>query len=68
MPEYYTLQTTEQRKHFNELVMQRVLEGRPVVVKFEKPESHRTPTQNAALHLWFEMRGADAYSFRHLYY
>ena len=55
MAEYHTLDTPEKRKHFNELVMQRVLQGQDVTVKFEKPVSHRTLTQNSAMHLWFEM-------------
>ena len=52
MPEYYSLNTPEQRANFNELVLERVNAGRRVVVKFESPENHRTPTQNNSLHRW----------------
>jgi len=55
MPQYWNLETADQRKHFNEFVMQQILRGQKPVVKFEAPESARSPAQNSALQLWCEM-------------
>lgn len=55
MSQYWDLSTVDKRRMFNEYVMQMVVAGKKPCVKFEEPLNHRTSTQNASMHLWFEM-------------
>jgi hypothetical protein len=55
MPQYWSLDTAEKRRRFDEHIAMLILAGKKPVVKFEAPESTRTAAQNRALHLWFEM-------------
>ena len=53
MSRYWTLETEEQRRHFNEHIAHMLLAGKKPVVKFEEPLSHITQKQVNAEHLWF---------------
>ena len=55
MSQYWTLDTEDKRRRFNEHIAMLLLAGKKPVVKFEAPESTRSGAQNSALHLWCEM-------------
>jgi hypothetical protein len=55
MTQYWSLDTAEKRRRFDEHIAMLILSGKKPVVKFEAPESTRSNAQNSALHLWCEM-------------
>ena len=55
MSQYWSLDTAEKRRNFDEYVTMMLLAGKKPVVRFEAPESTRSNPQNNALHLWLEM-------------
>ena len=52
MSQYWTLDTAEKRRNFDEYVTGCLLAGKPVTVKFEDPQSHVTQKQFSAMHVW----------------
>jgi hypothetical protein len=55
MTQYWSLDTAEKRRNFDEHVAMMLLAGKKPIVKFEAPESTRSHAQNNAMWLWFEM-------------
>ena len=53
MSQHWDLSTSDARRVFLEVVVGMVMAGKTPVVEFV--DSHRSPAQNSALHLWCEM-------------